>query len=170
MKSIQLFSLCLLCVFKISAQTGFFDLNWKSKAFIVPATTTLSVMPTTGNATAIVTLAVTDTLGKVLPTQLGTNTTFRSNNTTSKIIDRVALYKSSGMGTFRYPAGSGSNTFFWDGVAPTNPLQYLDNDGITKTVSPIIGTNPNTLTPALFVDFKKALNSEANVNVNYFYA
>jgi hypothetical protein len=170
MKSIQLVLLCLFCVFKISAQTGFFDLNWKFKTFIIPATTSAAVFPTTGSATAIVTLAVTDTLGKVLPTQLGTNTTFRSNTTTSKIIDRVGLYKSSGMGTFRYPAGSGSNTFFWDGVAPTNPLQYKDNDGITKTVSPIIGTNPTTLTPALFVDFKKALNSEANVNVNYFYA
>ncbi len=170
MKSIQLFLLCLFCVFKISAQTGFFDLNWKSKTFSIPATTTLSVMPTTGSATAVVTLAVTDTLGKVLPTQLGTNTTFRSNNTTSKIIDRVGLYKSSGMGTFRYPAGSGSNIFFWDGVAPTNLLQYKDDDGIAKTLSPIIGTNPNTLTPALFVKFKEAVGVEANVNVNYFYA
>jgi len=74
------------------------------------------------------------------------------------------------MGTYRYPAGSGSNTFFWDGVAPTNTLQYKANDGTTGSVNPIIGTNPNTFTPALFAEFKKTLNCEANVNVNYFYA
>lgn len=170
MKSIYIFSLCLLCSFTISAQSGFFDLNWKAKTFSIPTTTTPVVLPTTGTATAIVTVAVLDTLGKVLPTQLGTNTTFRSNNANSKIINRVGLYKSSGMGTYRYPAGSGSNTFFWDGVAPTNTLQYKVNDGTTQSVNPIIGTNPNTFTPTLFTEFKKTLNCEANVNVNYFYA
>jgi len=170
MKSILLFLLCLLCSFKISAQTGFFDLNWKDKNFAIPTATTPVVLPTTGSVTATVTLTPTEIQGKVLPTQLGTNTTFRSNTSTSKIIDRVDLYRSSGMGSYRYPAGSGSNTFFWDGVAPTNTLTYIDNTGATQSVDPIIGTNPNTLTPALFVEFKKALNSEANVNVNYFYA
>jgi Secretion system C-terminal sorting domain len=170
MKTKQIFLLSLLCVFKISAQSGFFDLNWKAKTFIIPATTTPVALPTNGSVTAIVTLAVQDTLGKVLPTQLGTNTTFRSNNANSKISNRIGLYKSSGMGTYRYPAGSGSNTFFWDGVAPTNPLQYKANDGTTHSVNPIIGTNSNTLTPALFAEFKKTLNCEANVTVNYFYA
>ena len=170
MKKILLVSICSVIAAGVSAQSGFFDYNWKAKTFIVPSTTTALVLPTIGTITANITLNLKDTLGKVLPTQLGTNTTFRSNNSNTDILNRIDLYKSSGMGTYRYPAGSGSNIFFWDGKAPQNTKQVLDAQGVTHNVNPIIGTNANTFTPAKFVQFKKTLNCEANVNVNYFYA
>ena len=170
MKKTVFISLSFALVSNSFAQLGFFDRNWIDKIYSIPTTTTSVGLPTTGIASATVNISLKDTLAKVLPTQLGTNTTFRSNNTTTNILSRLDLYKSSGMGTYRYPAGSGSNIFFWDGVAPTTTRPYLDNKNVSKTVIPIIGTDANTFNPEKFVQFKNALNCEANVNVNYFYA
>ena len=126
MKKILLVSICSVIAIDVSAQSSFFDNNWQAKVFSIPTTNTVVALPTTGTATTTITLNLVDTLGKVLPTQLGTNTTFRSSSASSNILNRIPLYKSSGMGTYRYPAGSGSNIFFWNGVAPQNTKQYLD--------------------------------------------
>ena len=58
----------------------------------------------------------------------------------------------------------------WLMLQKPKPSDYVIATGVSKTVNPIIGTNSTTFTPAKFVEFKKTLNCEAKVNVNYFYA
>ncbi len=179
-----------VCSFYASSQTpvdplGFFANNWGLKSFNIPTSSTPITLPISGVATASVTFFLGDTIGKVLPTQFGTNTTFRTSvldRTVNdylnpgkfieekNIFNRLGTYRSSGMGTYRYPAGSGSNIFFWDGIAPQNTKKVINQKTEVESVIPIIGNKQNTFTPAKFVEFKKLMNCQANVNVNYFYA
>ena len=140
------------------SQRNFFLRTWKPKYFRPPE----QYMPgkfLEGIADGTVTVRLKDSIHPILPTQLGVNTTFRSG--ASMATDRVPLYLESGWGVYRFPAGSGSNIYFWDGNAP---------DSAKVDFTPIIGTKAKYLTPAGFATFKKAVNGEATVVVNYFYA
>ncbi|TRX71763.1 sulfatase-like hydrolase/transferase [Carboxylicivirga sp. M1479] len=137
----------------------FFQDTWKEKHYITPSSYTNSTLPTT-SGDARVTFNTNLVLNKVLPTHLGVNTTFRNGNTQ---LDRTQLYTNAGIGSMRYPAGSGSNIYFYDGNTPTETRVEFN---------PIDGTlsKHNSMPPEMFVQFKKNANSEATVVVNYFYA
>ncbi len=137
---------------------NFFLETWKTKKFPIPQQYTLKSL-VTGTPDATMTVYLQDSLQPVLPTQLGVNTTFRSG--ASMATDRIPLYQKSGWGVYRFPAGSGSNNYFWDGNLP---------DSTKVDFNPIDGTRAKYLTPAGFAVFKKAVNGEATVVVNYFYA
>lgn len=141
-------------------ETGrnFFMKSWKPKYFQKPVQY-LAKPFLQGETDATVTVFVNDSLHPILPIQLGVNTTFRSG--VSMVDKRIPLYQKSGWGVYRFPAGSGSNTYFWDGNLP---------DSTRVTFNPIDGTKSKHLTPAGFATFKKGVNGEATVVVNYFYA
>ncbi len=140
-------------------QRQFFLDTWKEKIYTTPSSYTNQQLSSTASE-GTVSFNVNTIINKVLPTHLGVNTTFRNGNTQ---LDRTQLYTNAGIGSMRYPAGSGSNIYFYDGNTPTETRVEFN---------PIDGTlsKHNSMPPEMFVQFKKNANSEATVVVNYFYA
>ena len=91
-------------------------------------------------------------IAPVLATQIGVNANFRSKNS---LVNRSHLYEH--FGAFRYPAGSGSDMYFWDGNIPS----YL---------SGYSGSSTHFLDQQHFTQFKQAAQGEASIVVNYAYA
>ncbi|UBM61460.1 T9SS type A sorting domain-containing protein [Candidatus Sulfidibacterium hydrothermale] len=139
-------------------QRNFFQETWKPKFFACPDSA-IQKDWNSGVVDANVNVDIHDSLYPILPVQLGVNTTFRSG--ASMATKRIPLYQESGWGVYRFPAGSGSNTYFWDGKLP---------DSTKVDFTPIDGSLSRYLTPAGFAAFKKAVNGEATIVVNYFYA
>lgn len=138
------------------------DAFWKPRVFVTPTSSTASSFSTGVSPTVTISVSLTDTLNKVLPTQFGTNSNFRSS---SSILNRIPLYSQPTFGQFRFPAGSGSNQYFWDGLAPSD----ISNMESTKG-GPLLGTANNYLTPTQFTQFLTQTGAQANIVVNYFYA
>lgn len=156
---ISILILFLLGYIAVQAQTSYLNVFWKPKVFMTPPSVTPASFVTGVSPNIVVSISLTDTINKVLPTQFGVNSNFRSG---SSIISRIPLYTQANFGQFRFPAGSGSNTYFWDGVAPT--------DISNMTTNPILGTAGSNFTPTLFAQFLNSTNAQANIVVNYFYA
>jgi len=136
----------------------FFNETWQEKTYAIPSAYTAKTLATSNNSDASISFNTTAVINKVLPTHFGVNTTFRNGNDQ---LDRTHLYTNAGIGSMRYPAGSGSNIYFYDGNTPTETRVEFN---------PIDGTKSTNMTPELFVEFKNNANSEATVVVNYFYA
>ncbi len=132
--------------------------TWKPKTFQKPDSV-ITKKWITGIANATIKVITRDSLYPVLPIQFGVNTTFRSG--ASMATKRIPLYQNSGWGVYRFPAGSGSNIYFWDGKLP---------DSVKVDFTPIDGSKSKYLTPDGFATFKKTVNGEATIVVNYFYA
>lgn len=132
--------------------------TWKPRTFSCPPNP-LTINWTNGISTHKVTINLLDTLAPVLLTQFGLNTTFRSGS--DMVSKRMDNYRNSNMGAYRFPAGSGSNLYFWDGKIPSKFL--------TK-VNPIDGTDKDALKIKDFVTLVHSLDAEATIVVNYFYA
>ena len=159
-KTLLIAGLTILTIGFVNAQNRNFYLDgWKAKNFETPATTVKKTFQS-GSASTTITLDPADTLGPVLPTQLGLNTTFRSGS--EMFTERLDNYTNSGMGAFRFPAGSGSNLYFWDGNIPDEFLIDINNT--------IDGTVSNDLNIDEFVGFLDSTGAEATIVVNYFYA
>lgn len=145
---------------------NFFLDNWSAKTFSVPITRTAMTLSTAVTPSATVEISIQDTLAATLPTHFGVNTTFRNGSTQNS---RAALYKGIAT-TMRFPAGSGSDTYFFDGVSPSSTETIVDNSGATTAMVPINGQLAPNMTPENFISFKKNTNGEAIVVVNYMYA
>ncbi|TAJ14536.1 T9SS C-terminal target domain-containing protein [Marinilabiliaceae bacterium JC017] len=141
-----------------STDRQFYKEYWQSRQYIVPATSVMKRLETGSSADAVIYVKTSQELARVLPTQFGVNTPFRNG---SDQLDRAALYDQAGMGSLRYPAGSGSNKYFWDGKVPADFRIELNG---------IDGTKNSYLKPESFVQFLHSINSEATIVVNYFYA
>ena len=139
-------------------ESDFFKETWRAKFFPRPEQSVKKQL-SSGAAETIISISPVDTLGPILPTQLGLNTTFRSG--TEMYTQRLPNYKKSGMGAFRFPAGSGSNIYFWDGNIPGQ---------FQIPVNPIDGTISSDLNIQEFVAFIDSMDAEATIVVNYFYA
>ena len=103
-------------------------------------------------ASVQITVDTSQVVAPVLDTQIGVNSNFRSRNS---LVNRSYLYES--FGAFRFPAGSGSDLYFWDGNVPANINGYS-------------GTASNFLDPDHFAQFKNLAGGEATVVANYAYA
>ena len=153
----------------------FFHNTWEAKIFNNPTSFTQKELTTSGS-NAVMSININDTINKILPTVLGINSTFRSDNSMATNSSRINLYENSGWKTYRYPAGSGSNEFYFDGVLPSATslhkvkLKGEVPDGVATDVGVIDGTKSNNFKPSDFIKFKSEVNGEATVVVNYFYA
>lgn len=153
----------------------FFDNTWEPKIFTTPTSFTQKDFLTSGNNSSV-TIQVNDEINKINPTILGINSTFRSSNLMATDESRINLYKNSGWKTFRYPAGSGSNEYFFDGVVPSTTeahkvkLKSDVPDGPSETINFIDGSRSKDFKPSDFIEFKKNVNGEATIVVNYFMA
>ncbi len=149
-----------------NAQVYSFQENWKARHYSVPAATTSKSLSTSTSPNVTVSVNISTVIAPVLSTQFGMNTTFRNG---PDQLDRSHLYNGI-IGSMRFPAGSGSNTYFWDGNIPSVMKDYIDQQGLQKPVSGINALNNNNMTPDIFVNFKKGINGQPVVVVNYFYA
>ena len=153
----------------------FFDETWEPKIFTLPTSFTDKDLLTSGNNSNI-TVLLNDEINKINPTVLGINSTFRSNNLMATDPSRLNLYKNSGWKTYRYPAGSGSNEFYFDGNLPNSTSLHKVKVkkeiplGEATEVGIIDGTRDKNFKPSDFIKFKGKVNGEATVVVNYFYA
>ncbi|MBI9062008.1 MAG: sulfatase-like hydrolase/transferase [Marinilabiliaceae bacterium] len=141
-----------------ASERQFYQNYWEARSYQMPANTSSKQLETASTADALITIDANQEIAKVLPTQFGVNTPFRNG---SDQLDRTSLYTKSGMGSLRFPAGSGSNKYFFDGNIPSD--FQIELNGIN-------GVNQNYMTPEIFTDFLTSANSEATVVVNYFYA
>ena len=128
---------------------------WEPKQFERPAQV-MAAAQVQGTADVQLTLFPEKVIAPVLSTQFGVNSNFRSGNS---LVNRTDLYRP--FGSFRFPAGSGSNQYFWDCRVP--PQFAIE-------VSTLCGTGNQYLHPDNFIAFKNNAQGEATVVVNYFYA
>jgi hypothetical protein len=145
---------------------NYFRDEWVAKTYSTPATTTSNAL-TTGTPDVTISINTTNELAKVLPTHFGSNTPFRNGNDQ---LTRTGLYTNSGHGCMRFPAGSGSNEYYWDGNIPATLSDVTLSDGTVEQPRTIDGTQSSAMSPELFTQFINGAGSEATIVVNYFYA
>ncbi len=173
MRNAYLFVVLNIFSVLVSAQTeerNFFLNTWAPRSFTVPDSYNSPPERTATGSVVTVTIDVSDTVNKVLPTQFGANITFRSGDGILTAGNRISTFDKSGLNVYRYPAGSGSNIYFFDGNYPGSFTNCLDKNGNTISWNPIDGTKSNALKPENFVKFIQDVKGEAIVVVNYFYA
>ena len=131
------------------------DENWYPRFYKNPDSVVTISLPL---SSPDVTLTVNpdSILAKVTYTQFGVNSNFRSRD---GIVNRTHLYEQ--FGAFRYPAGSGSNIYFWDCNIP---------DTFAIDIGTYCGTSSMFTDPDHFITFKNNAKGEPTVVVNYFYA
>jgi len=134
-----------------------FEENKVPRFFIYPdSVVTTSLDTDTSHATVVLTIDPDKIIAPVLKTQFGVNSNMRSGD---GLVDRAHLYEQ--MGAFRFPAGSGSNQYFWDGNIP---------DTFLIPVNAYSGTYWKFLKPHKYLDFKAYAGGEGSIVANYFYA
>jgi len=143
----------------INADINFRDIrqfdNWTPRPFRHPDSVVTQQLPQ-GISDLTLWLDPGDTVAKVMSTQFGVNSNMRSGN---HLVNRSHLYEE--FGAFRYPAGSGSNIYFWDGNVP---------DTFAIDISGISGYYWKFLDPDNFLTFRTNAQGEPTIVVNYFYA
>ena len=151
----------------VIAQTPFsFSSHWKARTYTPASSGTYKSLTSSSAPNATISVETATLVAPVLSTQFGVNTTFRNG---SDQRTRSSLYNGI-TNTLRFPAGSGSNTYFWDGNIPTTFKQYHDQQDNIQSVTGINALAPANMTPSTFIQFKNDVNGEAIVVVNYFYA
>ena len=140
-------------------QNHFFE-GWLPRVYLNPETTLPGAL-STESPDVTVSIDAKDTISRVLPTQFGVNTTFRNKEGMLTDGIRFPIYERTKLGAYRFPAGSGSNTYFFDGNIPG---QFLID------VNAIDGTKDGNLKPEHFAKFVDSLGTNGTIVVNYFYA
>lgn len=127
---------------------------WEEKSFEIPVNTKSITFKesTTSNELEI----GSETKALIYKNQFGVNSNFRSGNS---ILNRTGLYEP--FGSFRFPAGSGSNKYFWD-CAVEEDFQI--------PVNGICSTSGNNFKPQDFIEFKENTKGEGTIVINYMYA
>ncbi len=129
--------------------------NYSPRTFRRPDSTVVHNLPS-GTEDISLSIYPKDTIAKVMSTQFGVNSNFRSSDA---LVNRSHLYEE--FGAFRYPAGSGSNIYFWDGNVP---------DTFAIPTNGYSGYHWKFLDPDHFLQFRQNAQGEPTVVVNYFYA
>ncbi len=104
---------------KIASTMGFFLDNWQAKSFVAPSFTEVSIPTTAANT---VTIDVSDIITKIPNQIFGHN----ANTWMGTFVDQASFMTditNLKPNVIRWPAGSGSNGYFWN----TNPVQDPNN-------------------------------------------
>ncbi|NPA35661.1 MAG: T9SS type A sorting domain-containing protein [Chlorobi bacterium] len=172
-KTVALFILFVLLFLPAYSQEdderNFFLDTWQVRTYTVPTEFKIKQEPEISNVVQIIVDAA-DTINKVLPVQCGANITFRSGDGILTENDRLNTFIKSGVKAYRFPAGSGSNIYFFDGNIPSSFQTCLDKENNPVSWNPIDGTKSTALKPENFIKLVEQVNGEAIIVVNYFYA
>ena len=145
--------------------SNFFHSTWAARHFQPSVKVVEKVLPV-GSPSAILSIEMDRVVAPVLPTHFGVNTTFRNGSDQHQ---RSSLYAGKAT-TLRFPAGSGSNLYFFDGEVPAVTAPFVNQKGGVEQVVPISAFGRSNLTPDLYAEFVNMINGEGIVVVNYFYA
>jgi hypothetical protein len=123
---------------------------------------------TTSDPSVIVTLTA-DTLGKISKYVFGNATAVWIGNITgeTKFVENTKLLNPS---LIRFPGGSWSNIFFWDGAPSDVPDSAYDSSGKRAKFYAISGKNDWPTTTDNYYKLRQQTGSQGLITVNYGYA
>ena len=120
----------LLLMNNLFSQLNSFYEDWEPRLLNFPENSLLQY-DTTSNSNVTINFNISNILGEILPSHLGTNLTHFLGESVLNQADFMGNIKGLNNFTFRYPGGNGSNQFFWDGNLPSsilNDSQITIND------------------------------------------
>ena len=154
----------------IANSEGFFLNDWAPKTFVAPAYSTVAAP--SGNATVTINVDYSTVITKVPKYLFGNNAgAFVPQLTTSTSL--INSIKNLSPNILRFPGGSISDVYFWDGVVPTDvPDSLFDSSGNPAPVSYWYGSNTPAweLSLANYYTALQQTGSTGIITINYGYA
>jgi len=154
----------------LAATQGFFLDGWQPKTFTPPAATKAAAKPAAGSIVA--TVDVSQVITKVSKYLFGNNTNpYMGQYVTEPVLMNNITALSPNI--LRFPGGSLSDIYFWNGVTPADaPAQLLDYQGKASAAGYWFGNNTASWTFTLDNYYKvlQQTNSTGIITVNYGYA
>jgi len=157
----------LVCTTSLFAQnTNCFLDDFAPKNATIPVSAVAN--KTTNSPTVTVTLSA-DTLGQISKYVFGNATAVWIGNVTgeAKFVENTKLLNPS---LIRFPGGSWSNIFFWDGAPSDVPDSAYDSSGNRTKFYAISGKNDWPTTTANYYKLRQQTGSQGLITVNYGYA
>jgi len=152
---------------------GFFLDDWQAKTFTAPAYT--EVTPVTAVTNNIITVDASTVITKIPLSMFGhnANTWMTPMVTEPLFMDHITSLHPH---IIRWPAGSGSDVYFWNqpqnALPPDVPQQIMDKDGVLKEPGYWYGKNNNNWSANLdqYYAMLQQSGNEGMITVNYGYA
>ncbi len=154
----------LLLMNNLFSQLNSFYEDWEPRVLNFPENSLLQNDPTS-NSNVTINFNISNILGEILPSHLGTNLTHFLGESVLNQADFMDNIKGLNNFTFRYPGGNGSNQFFWDGNLPSSIL----NDS-QITINNLIDGSGWRISPDDFVQILDSVNGKGIIAVNASYA
>lgn len=157
----------------LAATIGFFEQHWKPRSFTAPAYT--EVTPAQTSATATVTIDASKIITKIPPTVWGHNANTWMTNMVGEP-QFMQHIKALQPGFIRFPAGSGSDIYFWNaergGLPADVPAQIMNAAGQLVDGGYWFGKINESWTASLdqYYEVLKQSGSIGVLTVNYGYA
>ena len=157
----------------LAATIGFFDNQWKARSFTAPAYT--EVTPAQTAATVTVTIDASKIITKIPPTVWGHNANTWMTNMVGEPLFMQHI-KALQPGFIRFPAGSGSDIYFWNaergGLPADVPAQIMNAAGQLIDGGYWFGKINENWTASLdqYYEVLKQTGSIGVLTVNYGYA
>ena len=154
----------VLLMNNLFSQLNSFYEDWEPRVLNFPENSLLQNDPTS-NSNVTINFNISNILGEILPSHLGTNLTHFLGESVLNQADFMDNIKGLNNFTFRYPGGNGSNQFFWDGNLPSSIL----NDS-QITINNLIDGSGWRISPDDFVQILDSVNGKGIIAVNASYA
>ena len=160
---------------QLPVTVGFFGDNWGPKTFAGPGDAGTSPLSTSSTATDSLTINVNNVLAKVQPTVFGNN----SNLWMGQIVTQANLMQyitDLSPGIIRAPAGSVSDTYFWNGTdaqqKPADAPDSVISNSTLGTIGNWYGGDNQSWTLSLndYYGLLTSTKSQGIFTVNYGYA
>lgn len=157
----------------LAATIGIFDRHWKARRFTAPAYT--EVTPAQLSAGATVTIDASQVITRIPPTVWGHNANTWMTNMVGEPVFMEHM-KTLQPGFIRFPAGSGSDVYFWnaerDGLPSDVPAKIINKDGLLQEPGYWFGKINESWTASLdqYYSVLSQTGSIGVLTVNYGYA
>ncbi len=156
----------------VPASVGFFGAGWQARSFTVPAT--MAGIPASGNVSDSLTINVNKVIAKPPPYVYGNNSVLWMGQIVTQT-NLVGYIKDLSPNIIRAPAGSVSDTYFWNDTtaAPADaPTNLLDATGTASAADYWFGGNTASWTLALsnYYSLLAQTSSTGIITINYGYA
>jgi hypothetical protein len=159
----------------VAATIGFFLQDWQPRTFAIPDYQEVAVASNSLSASDTVTVDAAEVITKIPPSEFGHN----ANTWMTSMVSEPAFMnhvKNLHPHIIRFPAGSGSDVYFWNrpmpAIPPDVPLLLTDKDGHKKYPGFMFGKLSGPRNASLD-DYYRMLQETGNqglLTVNYGYA
>lgn len=160
----------------VASTVGFFMNDWKAKTFVAPSF--VEVTQPAAEATVTVDIDASEIIAKIPPTVFGQNSVSYVQNLSGET-SLMNYLTDLNMGIIRFPGGSISDIYFWNGTfnnKPDDAPEYLYDDGKEEKLwkwNYWYGKNNPVQDRANLDDYYALLQKTGNegmITVNYAYA